>query len=164
MTSAQLLEKVDIFCDLTPPQLEQVFAICKEVVFFQNELIFAENSPSTEFYVILEGEVAIQVDPALISATSVQQKPGTIAVLYPGQSFGEVALVDEGVRSASAICQSMYCKTLVISQQDLMQLLKKDYEIGFKVMTSLATDLCTKIRLSNLNLREAMLYLPPQGK
>ena len=164
MTSAQVLEKVDIFLDLTPEQLEQIFAICKEVVFFQNELIFAESSPSNEFYVILEGEVAIQVDPSLISATNVQHKPGTIAVLYAGQSFGEVALVDEGVRSASAVCQSMYCKTLVISQKDLMELLRKDHEIGFKVMMNLATDLCTKIRLSNLNLREAMLYLPPQGK
>ena len=164
MTSAQVLEKVDIFLDLTPEQLEQIFAICREVVFFQNELIFAESSPSNEFYVILEGEVAIQVDPALISATHILQKPGTIAVLYAGQSFGEIALVDQGVRSASAVCQSMYCKTLVINRLDLMGLLKKDYAIGFKVMTNLATDLCTKIRLSNFNLREAMLYLPPQGK
>ena len=160
MTNAQLLEKVDIFCDLNPGQLEQIFALCKEVVYFQNELIFAESTPSTEFYIILEGEVAIQVDPALVGHVTDPQKPGTIATLYSGQSFGEVALVDQGLRSASAVCNSMYCKTLVIARDNFMELLKRDAEIGFKVMTNLATDLCTKIRLSNLSLREAMLYTP----
>lgn len=158
--SAQILEKVEIFADLTQEQLKNIYALCKEVVYFQNELIFAENSPSTEFYVILEGEVAIQVSPNIIRDDKQEHKPGTIAVLFPGQSFGEVALVDQGLRSASAVCNTMYCKTLVIRREDLMSLLKNDPRMGFTVMSNLATDLCTKIRLSNLNLREGLLYLP----
>jgi CRP/FNR family transcriptional regulator, cyclic AMP receptor protein len=157
--SAQVLEKVDIFSDLSPQQLEQIYALCKENVHFQGETIFSEGSPSTEFYVILEGEVAIRVNPDLISSEGHHQ-PGTIATLYPGQSFGEVALVDQGVRSASAICNSMICKTLVISRGDLMGLLESNAQMGFKIMMNLATDLCTKIRLSNLNLREGLLYIP----
>ncbi|MFM8322581.1 MAG: cyclic nucleotide-binding domain-containing protein [Chloroflexota bacterium] len=159
--NAQVLEKVEIFADLSPSQLTQIYAICREAVFLQGEQIFAEESPSTEFYVILEGEVAIQVNPNIIrDSRAVQFAPGTIAVLFPGQSFGEVALVDQGLRSASAVCQSMFCKCLVIERQDLMALLKKDPRMGFAIMNNLATDLCTKIRLSNLNLREALLYLP----
>jgi CRP/FNR family transcriptional regulator, cyclic AMP receptor protein len=158
--SAQILEKVEIFADLKPEQLKKIFAVCREVVYFQGELIFAENTPSTEFYVIIEGEVAIQVNPNIIRDNRSEHKPGTIAVLFPGQSFGEIALVDQGLRSASAICNSMYCKTLVIKREELMSLLKSDSHMGFVVMTNLATDLCTKIRLSNLNLREGLLYLP----
>ena len=142
MTSAQNLEQVDIFFDLKTDQLQQIYEICKEVVYFQGELIFAETSPSTEFYVILEGEVAIQVDPNLISSGKEHHEPGTIAVLHPGQSFGEIALVDEGLRSASAVCNSMFCKALVIRREDLMNLLKKDPEMGFAVMQNLARDLC----------------------
>lgn len=163
MTSAQILEKVDIFCDLTPVQLRKIFEICKEVVNFQGELIFAENSPSTEFYVILEGEVAIQVNPDLISSGKEHHQPGTIATLHPGQAFGEVALVDQGVRSASAVCNTMYCKTLAVRREDLMELLKNDPEMGYVIMTNLARELCLKIRLSNLNLREALLYTPHQN-
>lgn len=162
--SAQILEKVDIFADLTAAQLKQIYAICKEVVYFQGELIFAENSPSTEFYIILEGEVAIQVNPNLIADYKQDRQPGTIANLFPGQSFGEVALVDEGRRSATAVCSTMYCKTLVIKREDLMGLLKSNPEMGFTVMMNLAGDLCTKIRLSNLNLRQGMLYAPKPGK
>ncbi len=158
--SANILEKVEIFTELDQEQLKQIYALCKEVVYFQGELIFAENSPSTEFYIILEGEVAIQVNPSIIRDSKTDHKPGTIAVLFPGQSFGEVALVDQGLRSASAVCNSMYAKTLVIKREDFIALLKSDPQMGFVVMTNLATDLCTKIRLSNLNLREGLLYLP----
>ena len=156
--SAQILEKVEIFADLTSQQLKQIYTICKEMVFFQGELIFAENTPSTEFYVILEGEVAIQVDPSLITDKKTGSPQGTIAVLFPGQSFGEVALVDQGLRSASAVCNSMYCKTLMIQRNDLMDLLQNDPQMGFIVMSNLAADLCVKIRLSNLNLRQNLLY------
>jgi len=158
--SANILEKVEIFTELDQEQLKQIYALCKEVVYFQGELIFAENSPSTEFYIIIEGEVAIQVNPGIIRDGKEDLKPGTIAVLFPGQSFGEVALVDQGLRSASAICNSMYAKTLVIKREDFITLLKSDPQMGFVVMTNLATDLCTKIRLSNLSLREGLLYLP----
>jgi CRP/FNR family transcriptional regulator, cyclic AMP receptor protein len=158
--TARILEKVEIFADLNQEQLKQIYALCREVVFFQGELIFAENSPSTEFYVILEGEVAIQVNPNIITDKKDEHKPGTIAVLFPGQSFGEVALVDQGLRSASAVCNSMYCKTLVIKREDFMSLFRSDPSMGYTVMTNLAADLCTKIRLSNLNLRAGLLYLP----
>ncbi len=162
--SAQILEEVDIFADLTPAQLKQIYAICREKVYLQGELIFAENSPSTEFYIILEGEVSIQVNPNLIGDYKGDHQAGIIATLFAGQSFGEVALVDEGRRSASAVCKSMLCKTLIIERNDLMPLLKANPGMGFTVMMNLATDLCTKIRLSNLNLRQNMLYGPkPPG-
>ncbi len=162
MTNAQILEKVDIFYELSQDQLAQVFQICREVVYFQNELIFAENSPSTEFYVILEGEVAIQVNPDLVSSGKEHHQASTIATLLPGQAFGEIALVDQGLRSASAVCNTMYCKALVIQREDLMNLLKSDPDMGFIVMSNLARELCLKMRISNLNLREALLYLPHQ--
>ena len=165
MSNPEVLEKVDIFSDLSMDQLVKISRLCREIVYFHNELIFAENSPSTEFYVILEGEVAIQINPDLVSSESDQgqHESATIAILYPGQSFGEVALVDQGLRSASAICNTMTCKTLVISRQDFMNLLKQDPEMGYKVMTNLASELCLKIRITNFNMRQAMLYVPKQS-
>ena len=160
MANPQILERVDIFSDLDLEQLESICDVCKEVVYFQGELIFAENSPSTEFYVILEGEVAIEIDPDLVGTGAEVHPPGTIAILHPGQSFGEIALVDQGLRSASARCNTMLCKVLAISREDLMRLLQNNYEMGFIVMSNLARELCLKIRLSNLNMREALFYIP----
>ena len=160
MAEAGILERADIFSDLTAEQLDKICIVCQEVVYFQGELIFAENSPSTEFYVILEGEVAIEIDPDLIVNHETDHPPGTVAILHPGQSFGEVALVDQGLRSASARCNTMTCKVVAVSRENLMEILKEDPEMGFTIMTNLARELCFKIRLSNFNLREALLYSP----
>lgn len=157
MKNAQILEKADIFADLTLEQLEKILGICKEVFYYQCELIFAENSPSTEFYVILEGEVDIEVDLDMIIRAVNPHAPATINKLRPGQSFGEVALVDQGIRSASARCNSMLCQLLVIDREDLLALIQEDAQMGLIIMTNLARDLCLKIRLSTLNLREGLV-------
>ena len=102
MSHSYVLEQVDIFEDLSPSQLDLVEKICQERNFNQGEVVFEENSPSREFYVITDGEVEIQIDPDTIGDGTDAHEPTTIAVLRRGQSFGEVAIIDPGVRSASA--------------------------------------------------------------
>ena len=103
--------------------------ICTEQSFNEGELVFEENSPSREFYIIMEGEVEIQVDPDTIGSGDEKYEPTTIAVLRRGQSFGEVAIVDPGLRSASARCGSKSCKLLVIDRNDFLKLLANDCQI-----------------------------------
>lgn len=155
MSSAEILELVDIFTDLKASQLERIYSACTPKTYHQGDVIFAENSPSTEFYVILEGKVEIRVNPDTANQNTA---PQVIALLDRGQSFGEIALVDQGRRSASAVCGSTTCEVLVIKRQDFMRLMKEDYEMGFWVMSNLAADLCTKIRNTNYRARESLLY------
>ncbi|TAK11462.1 MAG: cyclic nucleotide-binding domain-containing protein [Anaerolineae bacterium] len=157
MSNTQLLSSVDIFSDLSEAQIKRIEAVCQEVTFGMEEAIFEENSPSKEFYVILEGKVAIQLSPFMALGSS-KMKPKTIASLDKGQSFGEVSLVDEGVRSATAVSLTEKTRLLKIDRNDFVTLLKDDVHMGFTVMTNLASDLCFKIRNSNLMIREAMLY------
>lgn len=158
MTSTYLLQQVDIFADLTLDQLDLIAKICREEEHTQGQLIFAENSPSREFCVIMDGEVEIQVDPDTIDGNSEDDyAPSTIAVLRRGQSFGEVAIVDPGVRSASARCGSEICKLLVIDREDFLSLLEADYQMGYVVMRNFAADLALKIRQTNLLVRESLM-------
>lgn len=159
MSISELLKSVDIFSDLSEAQIKRIEAVCAEETYGLEEVIFQENSPSKEFFIILEGKVAIQLSPfmALVNSSS-KPKPKTIASLEKGQSFGEVALVDEGVRSATAVSVEEKTTVLKIDRDDFMRLLKEDVHMGFTVMTNLASDLCFKIRNSNLMIREAMLY------
>ena len=98
------LKQSDIFYQFTPTQLEMVANLCKEVVFRANEIIFKENSSSKELYIITQGEIEILINPSAVSSSPDKnnQNGSVIATLRRGQSFGEVALVDEGLRSASA--------------------------------------------------------------
>ena len=96
------LKQSDIFYQLTPTQLELVANLCQEVVYQTGEIIFRENSSSKELYVIAQGEIEITITPSMTESGSGSEKETEIAKLRRGQSFGEVALVDEGLRSASA--------------------------------------------------------------
>ncbi|MCB0191483.1 MAG: cyclic nucleotide-binding domain-containing protein [Anaerolineae bacterium] len=157
MSHSYVLEQVDIFEDLTPSQLALVEKICQERNFNQGEVVFEENSPSREFYIITEGEVEIQIDPDTIGDGTDAHEPTTIAILRRGQSFGEVAIIDPGVRSASARCRSETCRLLEINRDDFVSLLESDYQIGYLVMRNFAVDLSLKIRQTNLIVRESLM-------
>jgi CRP/FNR family cyclic AMP-dependent transcriptional regulator len=158
MTNVYLLQQVDIFEDLSPNHLKLIDDICGEQSYTKDEVIFEENSPSHEFYIIMDGEVEIQVDPDTIGDGKTDAyQPSTIAVLRRGQSFGELAIVDPGVRSASAKCGSDTCKLLVIDRSDFIKLLESDHKMGYIVMRSFAADLSLKIRQTNLLVRESLM-------
>lgn len=161
MPYTALLEQIEIFTDLNQQRLQRISDICSERRYEQGDIIFHENTNSDELYVILHGEVEIQVDPKTLGI-SPEQSPGptTIAVLRRGQSFGEVALVDEGIRSASACCAAPGTRVLAIPRNDLIQMCTDDFEMGYILMRNVATDLAFKIRQTDLMVREQLLWSP----
>jgi CRP-like cAMP-binding protein len=159
MSTANILKQSDIFYELTPTQLELIAALCQERQCKAGDLIFEENAASDELYIIAQGEVDIQVDPSLVSAE--ERKVGgsvTIATLRRGQSFGEVALVDQGLRSATARCSANSTQLFVIPRDKLIMLCETYPQLGYRLMRNLAADLALKIRSTDLSIREQLLY------
>jgi CRP-like cAMP-binding protein len=165
MEYVDILKRTDIFYDLTSTQLQQVASICQERTVRAGEMIFHENTPGTELFAIARGEVEILLDPNLVATGPTPRKtpgPVTIVTLREGQTFGEVALVDQGFRSASARCAMDNTKLLVISRQRLLALCEGNPELGYRVMRNMAADLAFKIRNSDLQMREQLLWQPRQ--
>ncbi|MBW8012638.1 MAG: cyclic nucleotide-binding domain-containing protein [Chloroflexi bacterium] len=158
MDDLTILETVEIFSDLNIDQIKSIQGVATTKEYEPGETIFAENSPSDEIYIIMGGAVEIKIDPNIVSDTNEGVAPVTIAKLNRGQTFGEIALVDQGIRSASAKATLNGCRALVIERNAFMQLLKSDLEMGFNVISNIAADLCFKIRNSNMRVREALLY------
>lgn len=65
------------------------------VTYKKNQLIFCEYEPGDTFYLIQEGRVQISKILGDIEKT--------IDILHPGEIFGEMAILEEAPRSASAI-------------------------------------------------------------
>lgn len=151
------LKQSDIFYQFTPTQLEMVGNVCQEVLFNANETIFQENSSSNELYVIVQGEVDILINR--ITAGNGKNETA-VARLRRGQSFGEVALVDEGLRSASARAAQKDTRLLVIQRDKLIMLCETYPQLGYRLMYNLAADLAMKIRNTDLRIREQLLYKP----
>jgi CRP/FNR family cyclic AMP-dependent transcriptional regulator len=157
MSVVTVLKQADIFYELTTTQLELIASICEERHYQTGNIIIAENSVGEELYVIANGEVEIQVDSALISGG---KSTGllTIATLRRGQSFGEVALVDEGRRSAAARCAQHDTHLIVIPRDKLMLLCDTYPQLGYRLMRNLAADLAMKIRNTDLQVREQLIW------
>jgi CRP-like cAMP-binding protein len=159
MSHAGMLRQADIFQDLTPEQIERIASICEEKRYSVGEMVFEEKSSSDELYIIARGQVEILIDPALVSdRPDAPSRPTTIAILRRGQSFGEMALVDRGVRSASARCASPETRLIIIPREELIRICDDDPVLGYRLMYNLAADLALKIRGSGLMIREKLLY------
>ena len=167
--SIVVLKQADIFYEFTNTQLELVSSITEERTYEPNEIIFEENTPGNELSVIADGEVAIQVNPALLGKKDANLKAQTIATLRRGQSFGEVSLVDEGLRSARAKATEDGTRLVVIPRDKLMRLCDSYPQLGYRLMRNLAADLAMKIRNTDLQVREYLTWthqddIPQQTK
>jgi CRP-like cAMP-binding protein len=165
MERINVLKQTDIFYDLTPAQLEMIASICQERTVRAGEVLFQENTPGTEMYAIVRGEIEILLDPSLVGGATTRKGSGpvTVASLRDGQTFGEMALVDQGLRSASARGAADNTKLLIIPRQKLLTLCETYPELGYRVMRNMAADMAFKIRNSDLTIREQLLWRPRQA-
>ena len=158
MQIASVLRQADIFYGISKQNLQKVATVCHEYVYKKGEIIVKENTPSDEIYIIIEGIVEIVIDPSLLGTVHSNAQPATIANLWPGQTFGEVGLVDRGMRSASARAASDEARLQAIKREDLMRLCEEDHYFGYLLMRNIASDLAFKIRNTDLMLREQLLW------
>ena len=156
-----ILKQADIFDGMNPTQLELIGSYCQERSFGTGEVIIPEGAYSDELYVIVEGKVDILVNPALVSDQREEREPVAIATLGRGQSFGEIALVDRGFRSASVLAKQK-TRLLVLPREELIQLCDAYPQLGYRLMYNLAADLAFKMRNSGLLIREELLYRPKE--
>ncbi len=158
MPIAGLLRQVDIFYDLEDEQLHKLASICHEEAYGEGEVVFEENTMGDSLYIIQGGEVRILIDPQTLGVAEAQSLARTtVATLTRGQIFGEVALVDPGLRSASAECTTD-TRLLTIQREAFDELCEQDSELGYRVMKNIAADLCLKIRQTDMIVREQLLW------
>ncbi len=160
MSFVTILKQADIFYELSNTQLELVASICTDKTYEDGELVFEENTPGTELCIIADGEVEIQVNPATLGKKDEGTGSYTIATLRRGQSFGEVTLVDEGLRSASARASQPNTHLLAVPRAKLMLLCDTYPQLGYRLMRNLAADLAMKIRHTDLQVREVLTWAP----
>jgi CRP/FNR family cyclic AMP-dependent transcriptional regulator len=151
------LKQSYIFYQLTPTQLGLIANLCEEATYQAGDIIFKENSSSKEFYVITQGLVEITIN-VQTPASSAPPEEMAIAKLRRGQSFGEVALVDEGPRSATARAAQKDTRLIVIHRDKLIMLCESYPQLGYRLMQNLAAVLTMKIRNADLRIREQLLY------
>lgn len=135
----QILKGVELFRDLSEDQLDQISKISKKESYSKGETICKQGDPGDAMYVISSGQVEINVRDNNGNAYSA-------LYLGAGQLVGEMALVDEGTRSASVIGVEDQTIVYNIPNNKFTALCVSDTAIGYIMMRNIAQDLSFKLR------------------
>ena len=124
-----ILRKVTLFESLSDKELEAVARATKERRYDTGDVIVSEGDTGVGFFVVAEGTARVEA-----SGKRVGQ-------LTPGDSFGEVALLDEaGRRSATVIAESQ-TKLYGLTAWQFTPLLDQHPGLAVKIARSLAKTL-----------------------
>jgi len=137
---SRLLRSVEMFSGLTDEQLEKLAHIFTEREYRRDEVLFEQGAEADRLYLVREGFVEVIVE----SGESPQGK--NILNLGPGQSVGEMSLVDSGYRSAT--CRAATDGTIVasVTREAFERLCESDTAIGYRIMRNIAADLSFRLR------------------
>ena len=108
-------------------------------------VLFEEGQPGDFMYVVATGEVEIR--------RKVGESERTLAVLPPGDFFGEMAILNSRPRSATAVVR-VDSRLVVIEGRTFEAMLRARPEIALRIIKALA------LRLESANQQVELLLLP----
>ncbi len=135
------LKKSPFFETLHKKQLALLAKLVYERDYLANESIFEIGQPGSALFIIQSGEVSIEIP-------SLQGESIPIAVLGKASFFGELALLNEDPRSASARAL-VPTKVFALFLKDLEKLSEKNPEITSQIFRSLASIIGTRLKATN---------------
>jgi sulfate permease, SulP family len=115
----------------------------------KGSVIFREGDPGRNLLMITKG-----------TASAYVQLPGSgrirLATFGPGTTFGELALLDEGPRSATVMADDdLICYSL--SKDDFAALANEQPAVAIKLLASLGRELSKRLRVANGTIQELEL-------
>lgn len=122
-------------------------AILRE--FSAGQIIFSMGSPGNSMMAVLSGSIRISIP-------SSSGKEIVLAILQPGEVFGEIALLDGKERTADARAMTD-CQLAILQRSDVLALLERHPSAWLKVVEVL----CERLRRTDQQISElALLQLP----
>ncbi|MBN2195139.1 MAG: cyclic nucleotide-binding domain-containing protein [Polyangiaceae bacterium] len=135
---AEQLKRIGLFAGLKPEAIDLIAQLATEESHTLGTKIFQHGDAGDKLYLILDGRVRIS-----------REVPGmgeeALAVLGPGQVFGEMALLDESPRSADARVHER-CRLLAIPKDGFDDLLFLHKDLAYEVLWSIVRMLVGRLR------------------
>ena len=126
MNNSKALKDLPIFSSLTDDEIKAVSEIGNTQTVSADELVFSEGEPGSVLYVIIKGSVRIYTKIT-------ENVDKTLVTLRSGGLFGEMAVISEDYRSATAKAVEE-TELLSISQKDFRNLLDNNPAVGKKLL------------------------------
>src|SRR5688500_13341152 len=126
----QLLRSIPLFAGLTDEQLARVASLTEVRAYPVRKVVVTQGEPASALFGIAHGRLKV-------SSCGPDGKDTVLGIMDAGEVFGEVALLDGGVRSAT--CTTIEpCELLVVDRVQFMELLESSPGIAVKLLMVLA--------------------------
>lgn len=148
----EALSKIHLFEGIASRGVRRIAEIATEEVHRSGHYVFREGDTGDALYLILEGKVRISREVSGMGEEA-------LAILGPGETFGEMALVDDSPRSADAKVHER-CRVLSISKDDLERVLFLHKDLAYEILWNFVKILSTRLRETN----DKATFLSTTGK
>lgn len=142
----RLLKDTDIFWGFSERELKELCTIIDMKHYPVGYTLFEEGSSGSEMFIIITGSVSISMESSSLER-------GVHIILKKNNFFGEMSLLDDRPRSASAMVMTEGI-LIAITKQDFRKLIKKFPQFSINLMSTL----CERLRKAN----DLMLQLGQQ--
>ena len=140
-----VLAEIELFSELDYNSLVILSNLFEERIYNQEEIIFKEDSIGTSMMMITSGEVRI-------SQISDPQTEEALIVLKKGDVFGEMALLDDMPRSATAIANTNVI-IFEIQRGRFLNFIENNKGAGVKILMKLAKILSSRLRETDAKVK-----------
>ena len=148
MNNSISLKELPIFSSLTDDEIKAVSEISNAQTVSADELVFSEGEPGNILYVIIRGSVRIYTKIT-------ENVDKTLVTLRSGGLFGEMAVISEDYRSATARAVEE-TELISISQKDFRNLLDNNPAAGKKILEFIVKVLAGRLKNTTDLYRQAV--------
>lgn len=126
LAGRMMLQRSPLFRGLTPPALERISGLATQRRYAEGEIVCSQGDPGDALFAVVTGRVRISTGDAA-------GREIFLNIMEPGDTFGEIALLDGGTRTATAI--AMVPSELVsLRRDDLFELLSREPQVALELL------------------------------
>lgn len=119
-----------LFHDMDPDELTRLAMTMARRRFRRNEVIFHEGDPGDSLHVVVEGRIKI-------TRESADGAEAIVVILTPGESFGELVMLDGAPRSATATAMEP-TETMTMSRSTFVELVEGGSPFRARLLAGIA--------------------------
>jgi CRP/FNR family cyclic AMP-dependent transcriptional regulator len=144
-----ILERNRLFRGLSAATVQQIAALAIRRPYEQDAIVFSQGDPGDSLYGVVTGKVRI-------SASTREGKEMFLNIMEPGDTFGEIALLDGNPRTATATTTAA-CELMIIPRAQFLALLQREPALAIHLLQLL----CQRIRWTSGQAEDSALLTVP---
>ncbi len=149
------LKGIKLFTNISHDEAISLKAMGKEVRYKADEVVFIEGSEGDSFYAVMNGKVRITKKSNIDSKSD-----EVLALIREGEFFGEMALFNEGKRSANAIAHSE-CVLFVLTVDDFNRLDNENHKLAVRILVEFIKTLARRLKTMNQEMVDLLFSETP---